>query len=166
MVSILERIIHPRFPVELLSKGRILSDLNDCAARMASRLSSHHRASRPFNFHWLLFTLLYGGAIAGGLWWVWTRGGRPFHPVWIIAPLAAVVTTDWTDHLIQLLQLRHCVPSNGERLETWVVQISNYATTVKVWLTLGLYVSLVGLAVKAVVRVCDRRLQLMPLNQP
>jgi hypothetical protein len=133
---------------------------------MATRLSRHHRASRPFNFYWLLFTLLYGGAIAAGLWWVWTTGGHPFHPAWIIAPLAAVVTTDWTDHRIQLLQLRHCLPSNGERLESWLVQISSYATAIKLWLTLGLYVSLVGLAVKAVVRVCDRRLQLMPLNQP
>ena len=166
MVSILDRFIPPRFPAELLRTDRILSDLNDCTARMASRLSRHHRASRPFNFYWLLFTLLYGGAIAAGLWWVWTTGGHPFHPAWIIAPLAAVVTTDWTDHRIQLLQLRHCLPSNGERLESWLVQISSYATAIKLWLTLGLYVSLIGLAIKAVVRVCDRRLQLMPLNQP
>ena len=105
-----------------------------------------------------LFTFMYGGAIAAGLWCVWVTAGRPFHPGWIIAPLAVIMTVDWTEHLIHLLQLRDQIPSNEGRLETLVIHISSYATVVKLWFTLGLYVSLIGLIVKVIVK-SDRCLE-------
>ena len=35
----------------------------------------------------LLFPLVYGGALAASLWWVWETLESPFHPAWIAAPV-------------------------------------------------------------------------------
>ncbi|MCS6289437.1 MAG: hypothetical protein H8K10_10715 [Nitrospira sp.] len=105
-----------------------------------------------------LFPFAYGGALAGSLWWVWTTLGRPFHPAWITAPLAMILTADWTEHLIQLVQLRHYLPSTEGRIQSLWVRISNCATIIKLWLTLGFYVSLAGLVVRMILTLSDRRL--------
>jgi hypothetical protein len=182
-----DRFTAPRFPVEVLEEDKVLSYLSCCGASMTSPLPYEQKVLQPLIHCWfrhedsqrqwprrsclngwaedqfltlnLLFTIVYGGATAVGLWWVWRTAGCPFHPAWIIAPFAVIMTTDWTDHLIQLLQFRHCVSSNGERFETLVIQISSYATVIKTWLTLGLYVSLVGLTVKGFVRFWNRGLE-------
>ena len=106
----------------------------------------------------LLFPFAYGGALAGSLWWVWATLGHPFHPAWIAAPLAMILTADWTEHLIQLVQLRHYLPSTEARMPDLWVRISNGATIIKLWLTLGLYVSLAGLVVRMILTLSDRRL--------
>jgi hypothetical protein len=106
----------------------------------------------------LLFSFVYGGALAANLWWVWATVGRPFHPAWIVAPLAMILTADWTEHFIQLAQLRHSVPSDEGRIQNLLIQISSCATMIKLWLTLGLYVSLLGLLLKLIVSCSDRRL--------
>ncbi len=106
----------------------------------------------------LVFPLFYGGALAASLWWVWVTVGRPFHPAWIVAPLAMVLTADWTENLIQVAQLRHYVLSSEGRIQNLWLQISSCATTIKLWLTLGLYVSLVGLVVRMIFTLSDRRM--------
>lgn len=106
----------------------------------------------------LLFPFAHGGALAGSLWWVWTTLGHPFHPAWIAAPLAMILTADWTEHLIQLVQLRHYLPSTEGRIQSLWVRISNCATIIKLWLTFGFYVSLAGLVVRMILTLSDRRL--------
>jgi len=106
----------------------------------------------------LLFPFAHGGALAGSLWWVWTTLGHPFHPAWIAAPLAMILTADWTEHLIQLVQLYHYLPSTEGRIQSLWVRISNCATIIKLWLTLGFYVSLAGLVVRMIFTLSDRRL--------
>ena len=84
--------------------------------------------------------------------------GYSFHPAWTVAPLAMIVTADWTVHLIHLAQLRHYVPSHGGRMHNFWVQMGGCATMIKLWLTLGLYVSLVGLVVRIFLTLSERRL--------
>ena len=106
----------------------------------------------------LLFPVAHGGTLAGSLWWVWATLGHPFHPAWIAAPLAMILTADWTEHLIQLVQLRHYLPSTEGRIQSLWVRISNCATIIKLWLTFGFYVSLAGLVVRMILTLSDRRL--------
>lgn len=106
----------------------------------------------------LLLPLLYGGALAASLCWVWVTLGRPFHPAWIAAPLAIILTADWTENLIQLAQLRHYVSSNEGHIQDLWIKVSSCATIIKLWLTSGLYVSLAGLVVKMVLTLSDRRI--------
>ncbi len=106
----------------------------------------------------LLFPFAYGGALAVSLWWVWATLGHPFHPAWIAAPLAMILTADWTEHLIQLVQLHQYLPPTESRIQSLWVRISDCATLIKLWLTLGVYVSLAGLIVKMILTVSDRRL--------
>lgn len=106
----------------------------------------------------LLFPFLYGGALAACLWWVWMALERPFHPAWIIAPLAIILTADWTENLIQLAQIHHYVSSNEGRIQDLWIQSSSCATIMKLWLTSGLSMSLIGLAVRMIVTLSDRRM--------
>lgn len=106
----------------------------------------------------VLFPFVYGGALAVSLWWVWATLGHPFHPAWIAVPLAMILTADWTEHLIQLVQLRHYLPSTEGRIPDLWVRISNCVTIIKLWLTLGFYVSLAGLVVRMILRLSDRQL--------
>ncbi|MDP9132500.1 MAG: hypothetical protein M3M98_05125 [Nitrospirota bacterium] len=116
------------------------------------------QAEKPRLLLDLIFPLMYGGALAASLWWVWVTLGRPFHPAWIVAPLAMILTADWTENLIHLAQLRHYVSSNEGRIQGLWIQISSCATIIKLWLTSGLYVSLVGLVVRMIFTLSDRRL--------
>ena len=106
----------------------------------------------------LLFPFVYGGALAVNLWWVWETLGRPFHPAWIVAPLAMILTADWAENLLQLAQLSHSVSSNKSRAQNLWIEISGCATTITLWLTLGLYISLMGLVAKLMVMLSHRRL--------
>ncbi len=104
----------------------------------------------------MLFPLFYGGALAASLWWVWMALDRPFHPAWIIAPLAVIAMADWTENLIHLAQLRHYVSSNESPIQNLWIQLSSVATMIKLWLTSGLYISLIGLVVRMVLTLSDR----------
>lgn len=116
------------------------------------------QAEKTFLTKDVLFPFVYGGALAASLWWVWATVGRPFNPAWIVAPLAMILTADWIEHLIQLAQLRHYVLSNEGRMHNFWIQVSSGTTTITLWLTLGLYVSLAGLVLSMMVSLSDRRL--------
>ena len=167
---------------------RILSHPSGLAPKTSQLTLGEQRASWPLNLCWfgrgmeavqgfgswlqaagrqagrnfltldLLLSLVYGGALAASLWWVWLAVGRPFHPAWIVAPLAMILTADWTENLIQLAQLRHYVPSNEGRIQNFWIQVSSCATIIKLWLTLGLYVSLAGFVLRLIVSFSNRRL--------
>lgn len=171
-----------------LDGDRTLSDPSGRAAAMTQLPPGEQRVPEPLNLYWfgserkaakkywswlnalgrqagekcpaldLLFSLVYGGALAANLWWVWATVGHPFHPAWIVAPLAMILTADWTENLIQLAQLRPYVPSNEGRIQNLWIQMSSCATMIKLWLTLGLYVSLVGLVIKLIVSLSERHL--------
>ena len=119
--------------------------------------TAHESGEKFLTLH-LLFPFVYGGTLAANLWWVWVAVGRPFHPAWIMAPLAMMLAAEWTEHFIQRAQLRPYVSSNDDPLPTLWIQISSCATMVKLWLTFGLYVSLVGLVVKLIVSLSERHL--------
>ncbi len=172
----------------LLGGSWILSQASGRAAAMNQLTSGGQESPRPLNLRWfgyeteaakeywswlkcpgrpaekrfllldLIFPLMYGGALAASLWWVWVTSGQPFHPAWIVAPLAMILTADWTENLIHLAQLRHYVSSNEGRIQGLWIQISSCATIIKLWLTSGLYVSLVGLVVRMIFTLSDRRL--------
>ncbi len=116
------------------------------------------QAEKRFLLLDLVFPLFYGGALAASLWWIWVTLGRPFHPAWIVAPLAMILTADWMENLIQLTQLRRYVSSNEGRIQDLWIQISSCATIIKLWLTSGLYVSLAGLVVRMIFTLSDRRM--------
>lgn len=106
----------------------------------------------------LLFPFLYGGALAVSVRWVWMATGRPFHPAWILTPLAIVIVADWTEHLIQLAQLRYYLSPNGRRVQDLWIRMSGCATIIKLWLTSGLYVSLARLVISMIVTYSTRRM--------
>jgi hypothetical protein len=116
------------------------------------------QAETRFLFLGLLFPLFYGGALAASLWWVWVTLGQPFHPVWIAAPLVIILMADWTENLIQLAQLRHYVSSNEGRFPALWIQVSSFATIIKLCLMVGLYAGLIGLVVKMVFVLSARRI--------
>lgn len=106
----------------------------------------------------VLLPFLYGGALAANLWWVWSTLGHPFHPAWIAAPFAMMLTADWAEHLLQLAQLSHSVSTSQGRAQNLWIELSGCATTITLWLTLGLYISLMGLVAKLMVMLAHRRL--------
>ena len=106
----------------------------------------------------LLFSFVYGGAVAASLWWIWVSVDCSFHPAWIVAPLAVILTADWTEHFIQPVCPRHDRPSNERGIYTLWIQISSCATMIQLWLTVGLCASVIGLALRMIVSLSDRRL--------
>ena len=171
----LNALLTPGFPVAVLFGGDHLpSHATGRAAARRQPIDGTQDKPEPLARHWLmfvgrwavekhrtldlLFPFAYGGALAVSLWWVWATLGHPFHPAWIAAPLAMILTADWTEHLIQLVQLRHYLPSTEGRIQSLWVRISNCATIIKLWLTLGFYVSLAGLVVRMILTLSDRRL--------
>lgn len=174
--------------VVLLGGDQVLSRASGRAAAMNQLADEKQNKPKPLNLRWfgdgteaakgfwswlkparrqaeekfltldLFFPLLYGGALAASLWWVWMTLGQPFHAAWIVAPLAIILTADWTENLIQLVQLRHYVSSNESHIRDLWIQISSCATIIKLWLTSGFYVSLAGLVVRMIFTLSDRRM--------
>jgi hypothetical protein len=92
----------------------------------------------------LVFPFVYGAGFAVSLLLAWAALGRPFHPVWILAPLFIEVVADWIENLIQLGQVRLFAGSEGVLQPGWV-QIASVATSVKVALFCVSYLLVVGL---------------------
>jgi hypothetical protein len=88
----------------------------------------------------LIFPFLYGAAFAGALLCAWLALGRPFQPVWIMAPVIINVVADWTENLIQLCQLK--LFTSGAALQPGWIQIASGATMVKIFFFCGSYLFL------------------------
>lgn len=143
---------------EPLNRRRVGSNTDSAKKYWSWLKPAGRQAEEKFLTLDLLFPFFYGGALAASLWWVWVTLGQPFHPAWIVAPLAVILTADWTENLIQLAQLRHYLSSDEGRIQDLWVQVSSCATIIKLWLTSGLYVSLGGLVVRMIFTLSDRRL--------
>jgi len=105
----------------------------------------------------LVFPFVYGAGFAVSLLLAWAALGRPFHPVWIMAPLFIAVVADWIENLIQLRQVRLFAPREGVLEPGWV-QIASVATSVKVGLFCISYFLVVGLVARMIYRNWPRSL--------
>ncbi len=106
----------------------------------------------------LLFPFLYGGVLAVSLWWVWMALECPFHPAWILVPLALITLADWLENLVQAAQLRHVTSSHEPCAKSLWIQLARCSTVMKIWLTSGLYVTLAGLILTMLCTFSERRL--------
>ena len=100
----------------------------------------------------LIFPFFYGAAFAGALLCAWVALGRPFHPVWILAPLFVEVVADWIENFVQLGQLRLFTVSSEGMLQPGWIQIASVATTLKVSLFCVSYLLVVGMVVWMIFR--------------
>ena len=94
----------------------------------------------------LVFPFVYGGALAAALLLAWAAAGRPFAPIFIVAPVAIAVIADWTENLIQLGQLKlfdASKPDGG--LDSTMIQLASVATMTKLFFLMGSYLFLVVL---------------------
>lgn len=76
----------------------------------------------------LVFPLLYGGAILIALLRFWDWLGRPFAPLWLLAPVAMTLVADWTENLLQWQQLRLLL---SEPVQAKWIALASLATTIK-----------------------------------
>ena len=95
----------------------------------------------------LVFPFFYGAAFAVAMLFAWAELGRPFHPVWILAPLFIEVVADWIENLIQLKQIKLFAANGAAGLQEGWIQIASLATIVKYWLFIGSYILVIGLVV-------------------
>lgn len=102
----------------------------------------------------LVFPFFYGAAFAVALLLAWATLGRPFHPVWLMAPVAITVVADWIENLVQLWQLQ--LHAGGAALHPGWIQIASAATIVKLWLFCGSYLLVACLVVWMVIRAWPR----------
>jgi hypothetical protein len=77
----------------------------------------------------LIFPFLYGGALAAALLMGWALLGRPFHPAWLLAPIAITLFADWAENLVQLGQLGRF--STGAVVEEGWIRVASAATVTK-----------------------------------
>ena len=105
----------------------------------------------------LVFPFLYGGAFAASLLLTWAALGRPFNPIWLIAPVAINVLADWTENLIQLSQLHRFESNKIDGLQAPWIQIASAATTTKVVCFSASYFFVIALALWLVGRAISSR---------
>ena len=79
----------------------------------------------------LVFPFLYGAALATSLLIGWATLGRPFHPAWLLAPVAVTMLADWTENLVQLGQLQHYREGGGAALQAGWIPVASTATILK-----------------------------------
>lgn len=95
----------------------------------------------------LIFPLFYGAAFGISLYLTWDMLGRPFSPLWIIAPVAITALADWTENLIQLNQLKQYREHGEAALQANLIQIASLATCIKLIFFYSSALFLVGLVV-------------------
>ena len=78
--------------------------------------------------------------------------GKTFSPVWLIGPAALTMIADWTENLVQLNQLRLYIESGKDGLEPRWIQIASVATIVKLFFFSGMFLLLIYLSIRTVVR--------------
>lgn len=105
----------------------------------------------------LIFPFFYGGALAAALLLAWVALDRPFHPVWLILPVAITVVADWAENLVQLGQLRLFDVSGKDGLQSGWIQIASAATTTKLAFYCSSSLLLIGLVAWMVVCSVVRR---------
>ena len=108
------------------------------------------RAEQKFLELDLVFPFLYGAALAISLLMAWAGLGRPFHPVWIITPLAITLLADWTENLVQLGQLKRFLA--GTPIQEGWIRIASAATALKLSFFYASWLGLLALVLLLLVR--------------
>jgi len=85
----------------------------------------------------LVFPFLYGAALLTSMLVVWTTIGRPFQPIWLIAPVIITLVADWTENIVQWGQLRRFVDGGEFALQAGWIQMASMATVIKLVFFLG-----------------------------
>jgi hypothetical protein len=114
-------------------------------------------AERKFLQEDLIFPVFYGGALALSLLWLLPRTRLPWNPRLVILPVVAGVLGDWTENLTQLGLLRGYVPQHLESLNPTAVNLSTFATDVKLGGIIIATVLLLVLTCAAIVRPASER---------
>ncbi|HET7234761.1 MAG TPA: hypothetical protein VFJ16_32405 [Longimicrobium sp.] len=94
----------------------------------------------------LVFPFVYGGALAAALLLAWAANGRPFHPVWVMLPVIALVAADWTENLALLGQIRRFAAGGEPALQGGWIHVASAATMLKNLLIVVAFGTLVWLA--------------------
>jgi hypothetical protein len=102
----------------------------------------------------LVFPLVYGAALAGGLLLARSAAKLPINPKWLIALVGVTILADWTENLTQLLQLRQFIVE--QRLDAGAIALASAATMVKLTFFTASAVGIVILAVVALYRSLAR----------
>jgi hypothetical protein len=85
----------------------------------------------------LIFPFLYGGALAVGLFMAWAMLGRPFNPLFILAPICITMIADWTENLNQLHQLKAYMAGGEAAVQSGSIWLASLGTIVKLWFFTG-----------------------------
>jgi hypothetical protein len=88
-------------------------------------------AERTFLQEDLVFPLFYGGSLAFSLLWLRPRTRVSWKPWHVLLPVLLGVVGDWTENLTQLNLLRGYIPQRPESLNQAAVDLSTFATDVK-----------------------------------
>jgi hypothetical protein len=90
----------------------------------------------------LALPLAIAAAFAGCLLTAWAWLGRPFHPVYLLLPVAVFVLADWTENVTLLGQLDRVAPGGVPTLQPERIHLASVATFVKNLVFRALYVYL------------------------
>jgi hypothetical protein len=115
-----------------------------------AKFSDRGRAEQRFLELDLVFPFLYGGALAISLLWVWASLGRPFHPAWLIAPLAITALADWTENLVQLGQIKRFLAGTPVQ-EGWIL-VASAVTALKLVFFYASWLGLLALVLLLIFR--------------
>ena len=77
----------------------------------------------------LAFPIAFGSGFLAGLFLAWGGAGRPFRVGWLVVPVMITVLADWTENLIQLVQLSRF--SNDVPLQVAWIRVASFATSTK-----------------------------------
>lgn len=120
-------------------------------ARTAARV-----AERTFYELDLVYPFVYGGGLAAGLLLCWATLGRPFDPLWLLAPVVLALLADWTENTATLRLLAdYDADLGGASLAAATVRLASWATQAKLALlvaSLTFWVVLLGWAIACTVR--------------
>jgi len=84
----------------------------------------------------LLFPLVYGGALAAGLWCSAQALGRPGPGAWLMLAVLLMMVADWTENLVQLAELSRFT-ATGQASAGWIA-LASAATGLKSRLVIAL----------------------------
>jgi hypothetical protein len=151
---IMARLSHRQCVVDQLNRSGVRkNDRNPLKQRLGYDIEAVQRhwgaldavalgSERTFLQLDLIFPFFYGAALMASLMMAWSTLGRPFRPVWIIAPVVFTMLADWTENLVQLSQLRRYLKGGEVTLQAGWIQIASTATILKFLLFTGSLLSI------------------------
>ena len=84
----------------------------------------------------LVFPLIYGGALAAGLWFSARALGYPGIGAWLMLAVLLLIVADWTENLVQLAELSRFT-ANQPASTAWIA-LASAATGLKTRLVIAL----------------------------